>query len=84
MDGFRSGLLMKKFTFWRNAIVAETYVVEAKSEEEAREMIREGAVEVFSEEWIDWLSDDFELEDVEEIDPLYRMVKDYKSVDSLA
>jgi hypothetical protein len=74
---------MKKFTFWRNAIVAETYVVEAKSEEEAREMIREGAVEVFSEEWIDWLSDDFELEDVEEIDPLYRMVKDYKSVDSL-
>jgi hypothetical protein len=75
---------MKKFTFWRNAIVAETYIVEAESEDAAREMIRDGSVEVFSEEWIDWATDDFELEDVEELDPLYRMVKDYKSVDSLA
>lgn len=68
----------KKYTFWRNAIVAETYVFEAESEEEAREMLRDGAIEVFSEEWIDWLSDDFELEDVEELDPLYKMVKEYK------
>jgi hypothetical protein len=75
---------MKKFTFWRNAIVAETYIVEAESEDAAREMIRDGSVEVFSEEWIDWATGDFELEDVEELDPLYRMVKDYKSVDSLA
>ena len=74
---------MKKFTFWRNAIVAETYIVEAESEDAAREMIRDGSVEVFSEEWIDWATGDFELEDVEELDPLYRMVKDYKSVDSL-
>ncbi len=68
---------MKKFTFWRNAIVAETYIVEAETEEEAREMIRDGGVDVFSEEWIDWLSDDFELEDTEELDPLYKMVKEY-------
>ena len=74
---------MKKFTFWRNAIVAETYIVEAESEDAAREMIRDGSVEVFSEEWIDWATGDFELEDVEELDPLYRMVKNYKSVDSL-
>ncbi len=72
---------MKKFTFWRNAIVAETYIVEAESEEAAREQIRDGGVDVFTEEWIDWASDDFELEDVEELDPLYRMVKDYKMVD---
>ena len=71
---------MKKFTFWRNAIVAETYVVEAENEEAAREMLRDGSVEVFSEEWIDWDSRDFELEDVEELDPLYRMVKDYGQV----
>ncbi len=71
---------MKKFTFWRNAIVAETYIVEADTEEAAREMIRDGSVDVFSEEWIDWATGDFELEDVEELDPLYRMVKDYTKV----
>ena len=75
---------MKKFTFWRNAIISELYVVDAATEEEAREMLQAGEVEVFSEEWVDWATDDFELEHVEIIDPLYRMVKDYESVDSLA
>lgn len=76
---------MKKFTFWRNAIVAETYKVVAESEEEAREMLQNGACgDPVHEEWIDWATDQFEMEDVEELDPLYRMVKDYKSVDSLA
>jgi hypothetical protein len=28
-------------------------------------------------EWMGWDSDSFELEKVEELDPLYRMVKDY-------
>lgn len=68
---------MKRFTMWRNSIVAETYIVEAESEEQAREMLMNGEVEVFSEEWIDWATDRFEVEDVEELDPLYRMVKDY-------
>jgi hypothetical protein len=75
---------MKKFTFWRNAIVSELYVVDAATEEEAREMLQAGEVEVFSEEWMDWATDDFELEHVEIIDPLYRMVKDYESVDKLS
>jgi hypothetical protein len=75
---------MKKFTFWRNAIVSELYVVDAATEEEAREMLQTGEVEVFSEEWMDWATDDFELEHVEIIDPLYRMVKDYESVDKLS
>jgi hypothetical protein len=75
---------MKKFTFWRNSIVAETYVVEAETEEAAREMLWDGNCgDPVHEEWMDWASDDFELEDVEELDPLYRMVKDYKSVDKL-
>jgi hypothetical protein len=75
---------MKKFTFWRNAIIAETYVVEAESEEEAREMLWNSDYgDPVKEEFIDWASDDFELEDVEELDPLYRMVKDYNLVDKL-
>ena len=68
---------MKKFTFWRNAIISELYVVDAATEEAAREMLQNGEVDVFNEEWMDWASPDFELEHVEIIDPLYRMVKDY-------
>jgi fructose-1,6-bisphosphatase/inositol monophosphatase family enzyme len=68
---------MKKFTFWRNAIISEVYVVDAATEEAAREMLLNGEVEVFNEEWMDWATDDFELEHVEIIDPLYRMVKDF-------
>jgi hypothetical protein len=68
---------MKRFTFWRNAIISETYIVEAETEEAAREMLRDGSIDVFSEEWMDWATDDFELEDTEELDPLYRMVKEY-------
>jgi len=68
---------VKRFTYWRNAIVSELYVVDAATEEQAREMLQNGEVEVFNEEWIDWATDDFELEHVEIIDPLYRMVKDY-------
>ena len=75
---------MKKFTFWRNAIISELYVVDAATEEAAREMLQNGEVEVFSEEWMDWATDDFELEHVEIIDPLYRMVKDFESVDKLS
>jgi DNA-dependent RNA polymerase auxiliary subunit epsilon len=67
--------MTKRFTFWRNCIVAETFVVEAESEEEARELVRDA--DCVHEEWIDWLSDDFEIEEVEELDPLYKMVKEY-------
>lgn len=69
---------MKKYTFWRNCIVAETFEVEAESEDAAREMVRDA--DCVHEEWIDWLNDDFELENVEELDPLYIMVKEYGSV----
>jgi len=69
---------MKQFTFWRNAIVAETYLVEAESEEAAREMLNNGEVDPVGTEWMDWDTRNFELEHVEELDPLYRMVKEYK------
>lgn len=68
---------MKRFTFWRNAIISEVYVVECETEEQARTMLQNGEVEVFSEEWLDWETRDFELEHEEIIDPLYRMVKNY-------
>lgn len=68
---------MKKFTFWRNAIVSEIYVVECDTEEQAREMLQAGEVEVFSEEWMDWASDDFQLEHEEIVDPLYLMIKQH-------
>jgi hypothetical protein len=57
---------MPKYTFWRNAIVAETYIVEAKSEEDARQKLWDGTEEVFTEEWVDWATSDFQLEDVED------------------
>jgi hypothetical protein len=57
---------MPKYTFWRNAIVAETYIVEAKTEEDARQKLWDGTEEVFTEEWIDWATSDFQLEDVED------------------
>ena len=69
---------MKRFTFWRNAIVAEVYVVECETEEQAREMLQNGEVEVFSEEFMDWATRDFELEHEEIIDPLYLMIKQHK------
>jgi hypothetical protein len=74
---------VKKFTFWRNAIVSELYVVEAETEEAALEQLNNGEVEMFSSEWMSWDTDRYELEHVEIIDPLYRMVKDYNSVDKL-
>ena len=57
---------MPKYTFWRNAIIAETYIVEAATEEEARQKLWDGECDPFTEEWIDWHSDNFELEDVED------------------
>lgn len=59
-------------------------MVECETEEQARTMLQNGEVEVFSEEWMDWATDDFELEHIEIVDPLYRMVKDFESVDKLS
>ena len=67
---------MKKFTFWRIATVCEYHEVEAETEEEARDMMCETGDPVRTE-WMDWATRDWELDDVEELDPLYRMVRDY-------
>jgi hypothetical protein len=69
--------MAKKFTYWRNAIVCEVYEVTAENEEEAYEQLRNGNHEPVHTEWVDWANGSYELEDVEELDPLYRMVKEY-------
>jgi hypothetical protein len=74
---------MKKFTFWRTATICEYHEVEAEDEETARDMMYDSG-DPFRTEWIEWDSDSFELEKVEEVEPLYRMVRDYKSVDKLS
>ena len=72
---------MKKFTFWRNAIISEIYEVEADSEDQARDMLFDGLCDPVNTEWVDWATGGYELEEVVELDPLYRMVKDHKLVD---
>jgi hypothetical protein len=73
---------MKKFTYWRNAIICEFYEVEAESEEKAYQQLMDGYHDPVNTEWVDWATGTYEIEDVEELDPLYRMVKDYKLVDN--
>ena len=74
--------MSKKFTFWRNAIIAETYEVEADTEEAAREILMNGGSDPVFTEFMDWHTDDFQLEMFEELDPLYVMVKDYQCATS--
>ena len=69
---------MKKFTFWRNAIIAETDEVVAESQEDALEQLNNGLHDPIHSEWMDWDTRAFQLEDTEELDPLYVMVKEYK------
>ena len=57
---------MPKYTFWRNAIIAETYEVEAASEEAAREKLFNGECDPVNTEWVDWATGGYELEEVED------------------
>ena len=57
---------MPRYTFWRNAIIAETYEVKAASEEEAREKLMNGECDPVDTEWIDWDTRDFQLDLVED------------------
>jgi len=73
-----------KFTMVRAAVIDEYYEIEADSEDEAREIAFDGGYgDPVRTEFIDWRDDEWSAVDCEENDPLYRMVKDYKSVDSL-
>jgi hypothetical protein len=68
---------MKKFTVWRRTMNVETYIVEAESEEAAIDQLGNGCHDPVDTEFIDWI-DGWQVETVEELDPLYVMIKDYK------
>jgi hypothetical protein len=73
---------MKKYTYWRNAIICEVYQVEAETEDEAIQQLMDGCHDPVDTEWVDWATGTYEIESIEELDPLYRMVKDYKCATS--
>jgi hypothetical protein len=68
---------MKKFTVWRRTEQIETYIVEAESEDQAIEQLNNGCHDPVDTEFIDWI-DGWQVETVEELDPLYVMIKDYR------
>lgn len=57
---------MPKYTFWRNAIITETYEVTAATEEEAQEKLFNGECDPITSDWQDWATGGFELEFVED------------------
>jgi hypothetical protein len=67
---------MRKYTIWRRTMNVETYIVEAESEEAAIEQLGNGCHDPVDTEFIDWI-DGWQVETVEELDPLYVMIKDY-------
>ena len=72
-----------RYEITRRSIICETYWVEADTKEEAIEICQNGCAEDPQLEFIDWYDDAYQVESTECIDPLYRMVKDHKTVDNL-
>lgn len=66
----------KRYTVWRKTMQIETYEVEAESYAQAIEQLNNGCHDPVGTEWVDWI-DNWQLEEIEELEPLYRMVKDY-------
>ena len=74
---------MKKFKFLmsRTSLIEESYWVEADSEDEAQQMGFDGEIdnkEPDYRKWIDYRDNEWSIDETVCIDPLYRMVKDYK------
>lgn len=68
-----------RYTYGRRGIYYETWTIEADSPEEALELLDGGNGEMcdYKElEFVDYHDDDYELEDSEIIDPLYKMIAD--------
>ena len=73
---------MKKFRLQRRSIIDETFWVEAEDEDEALQIARDGGAvhDPDDVEWCDWADDDYEITKIEELDPLYVMVKQYEQI----
>lgn len=60
---------MKRFIFSRSAIISESYAIEAETEVEAWDIVRNSPDQpVVESEFLDWYTDDFVLDYVKEID----------------
>ena len=71
-------------TLCRAAVIDAYYELEVDSEEEALVIAYDGGLgDPVRTEFIDWRDDEYQIVNVEQQDPLYVMVKDYKSVDKL-
>lgn len=67
-----------KVTLVRAAVIDEYYEVEVDSEEDALEMAYDGNLgDPIKTDFVDWRDDEYQVCDVEQLDPLYVMVKDY-------
>lgn len=70
-----------KFLMSRTSLIEESWWVEADSEEEARQLGFDGEVDngntpAFTR-WVDYSDDEWSIDEVECIDPLYVMVKQH-------
>jgi hypothetical protein len=59
---------MPKYIFERTSLVTETFTVTADSEDEALDLVRDGApqVEVSPMQWQDWHDEEYSLDSVED------------------
>ena len=66
---------MPRYTFSRCSLIEELFTVQAATEEEAHDMVKDGhpAVKIETGEWIDWSDDRYHLCHVE--DELVQFVK---------
>ena len=77
-----------RFAVTRRSLIEETFWVEADTPGEALDRANAGnySDDQIHTEWIDWYDDTFEISsdfEPEPLCPLHKMVKNYKSVDSL-
>lgn len=59
---------MPKYTYTRSSVFEEVFTVTAESEEEARNLVSDGAPGITIEQrgWIDWYDEEYTLEETED------------------
>ena len=68
-----------KVLICRSAIIEEYYEIEADSEEQALEIAYDGGYgEPVHTEFVDWRDDEWTVSEVQIMEPLYKMIKDYQ------
>ena len=59
---------MPRYTFERSSIFVEQFTVDAATEAEALELVRDGGpqVQISDAAWSDWYDEEYSLEDIED------------------